>query len=92
MSLASSEDGDATFSVGPNNLQIRRGECIFITGGNGSGKTSFIQVAIRTQVFLGHLLAINGDPAIPAGIRVSSRFFLPVECTNYFRSCGYEPE
>lgn len=39
-------EGDASFSVGPNSLQIRRGDCIFITGGNGSGKTSFINLLL----------------------------------------------
>ncbi|MCB0614597.1 MAG: ATP-binding cassette domain-containing protein, partial [Phaeodactylibacter sp.] len=34
----------AGFSVGPIDLAIRKGELIFITGGNGSGKSSFLKL------------------------------------------------
>lgn len=36
--------GEQAFTVGPLDLRIRRGEVIFITGGNGSGKSSFIKL------------------------------------------------
>ena len=39
-------DGEQGFSVGPNNLTIKRGDCIFITGGNGSGKTTFVNLLL----------------------------------------------
>jgi cyclic peptide transporter len=32
------------FKVGPLNLEIRRGETIFVTGSNGSGKSTFINM------------------------------------------------
>ncbi len=35
-----------TFSVGPNSITIKRGDCIFVTGGNGSGKTTFINLLL----------------------------------------------
>jgi len=37
-------EGDERFSVGPVDLSIQRGETLFITGGNGSGKTTFIKM------------------------------------------------
>jgi putative ATP-binding cassette transporter len=37
-------EGDAPFSVGPVNLTIKRGQTIFITGSNGSGKTTFLRL------------------------------------------------
>jgi putative pyoverdin transport system ATP-binding/permease protein len=41
--LEFSYDGsEGDFSIGPIDLNIRRGEIIFIYGGNGSGKTTFI--------------------------------------------------
>ncbi len=39
-----SEDFD--FSVGPVDLQINRGELLFICGGNGSGKSTFAKVLV----------------------------------------------
>ncbi|NJN83875.1 MAG: cyclic peptide export ABC transporter [Caldilineaceae bacterium] len=33
-----------TFSLGPLNLDLRSGEVVFVTGGNGSGKTTFVKV------------------------------------------------
>jgi putative ATP-binding cassette transporter len=40
----SSYDGDANFELGPLDLSISAGELVFITGGNGSGKTTFGKV------------------------------------------------
>ena len=37
-------EGQPTFSVGPMNLEIRRGEILFIVGGNGSGKSTFLKL------------------------------------------------
>lgn len=37
-------EGSDRFTVGPIDLCIRAGETIFITGGNGSGKTTFIKM------------------------------------------------
>lgn len=37
-------DGEAPFAVGPIDLTIRRGEVIFVTGGNGSGKSTFMKL------------------------------------------------
>ncbi|SFB79619.1 cyclic peptide export ABC transporter [Pseudoalteromonas denitrificans] len=36
--------GDKSFAVGPIDFTIKKGQTIFITGGNGSGKTSFIRL------------------------------------------------
>lgn len=33
-----------TFSLGPLNIEIKKGEILFVTGGNGSGKSTFIKV------------------------------------------------
>ena len=37
-------EGDQAFEVGPISMDIKRGQTIFITGGNGSGKTTFIRL------------------------------------------------
>ena len=37
-------DDDRTFEIGPINMSVKSGQTIFITGGNGSGKTTFIRL------------------------------------------------
>lgn len=37
-------DGNATFQVGPIDGEVRRGEILFLVGGNGSGKTTFMKL------------------------------------------------
>lgn len=37
-------EGEERFTVGPVDLVVRRGETLFITGGNGSGKTTFVKM------------------------------------------------
>lgn len=39
-----SKDEEAAFELGPINLNIQKGETIFIVGGNGSGKSTFINL------------------------------------------------
>ncbi len=40
------EGAEAPFVLGPLDLEIRKGEVIFITGGNGSGKSTFIKLLL----------------------------------------------
>jgi putative ATP-binding cassette transporter len=37
---------EATFSLGPINLTINRGDVVFIAGGNGSGKTTLVHLLL----------------------------------------------
>jgi len=39
-------DEDAHFEMGPINLQIQKGELIFLLGGNGSGKTTLAKIIL----------------------------------------------
>lgn len=39
-----------TFGIGPINLELNKGEVIFIYGGNGSGKTTFIHTVLGLRV------------------------------------------
>ena len=35
---------EATFKIGPIDFSLKPGELVFITGGNGSGKSTFLRV------------------------------------------------
>ena len=37
-------NGELTFSLKPLNLEVKKGETVFVTGGNGSGKSTFINI------------------------------------------------
>ena len=37
-------DGNATFQAGPIGGEVRRGEILFLVGGNSSGKTTFLKL------------------------------------------------
>ena len=40
------QEGAKPFEVGPIDLQLRRGETLFIVGGNGSGKTTLVKLLL----------------------------------------------
>jgi putative ATP-binding cassette transporter len=50
------------FSLGPLNLSFRPGDIVFISGGNGSGKTTFIKLLCGLYVPESGQLRYNGIP------------------------------
>ncbi|MFA0960193.1 cyclic peptide export ABC transporter [Roseivirga sp. BDSF3-8] len=38
------DKAEKTFALGPVNLEVKRGEVVFVVGGNGSGKSTFVNV------------------------------------------------
>ncbi|WP_343672290.1 cyclic peptide export ABC transporter [Chitinophaga sp.] len=54
------------FSIGPVDLEIRKGDTIFIYGGNGSGKTTFLYTLTGLNVHTGGEIKVNGKPVTPA--------------------------
>ena len=50
----------ASFAIGPLNLDIERGETIFIVGGNGSGKSTFLNILTGLYKPTGGDIIING--------------------------------
>ncbi len=48
------------FSIGPAHFDVRKGEVIFIYGGNGSGKTTFVQALMGLQIPTAGEFSLNG--------------------------------
>jgi len=55
--------GEPSFEVGPIDLTLRRGELVFLVGGNGSGKTTFLRML--TSLYTPHAGALYVD-----GVRI----------------------
>ncbi len=56
------DDEGVTFYVGPINLDINQGETVFITGGNGSGKTTATRLLMGLYKPMDGMVLINGSP------------------------------
>jgi cyclic peptide transporter len=56
----SENDDEETFSVGPIDLEIKKGESLFIIGGNGSGKTTLAKLLTGLYVPGEGTVKING--------------------------------
>jgi putative ATP-binding cassette transporter len=56
------EDDDRPFTLGPIDLTFRPGELTFITGGNGSGKSTFARLLTGLYVPESGMIVIDGEP------------------------------
>ncbi|HVI44935.1 MAG TPA: cyclic peptide export ABC transporter [Chitinophaga sp.] len=52
---------DQSFSIGPVSLQINKGDVIFIYGGNGSGKTTFVNALLGLCTPSAGEIRLNGE-------------------------------
>ncbi|MBW3654865.1 MAG: cyclic peptide export ABC transporter [Gemmatimonadetes bacterium] len=57
-----SERDGSTFTLGPIDLAFRPGEIVFITGGNGSGKTTFAKLLTGLYAPEQGVVRLNGEP------------------------------
>ena len=58
------QDEESGFSVGPVDLSIPRGELLFITGGNGSGKSTFLKLLTGLYRADSGRLTVDGQPIV----------------------------
>ena len=68
-------DGNATFQVGPIDGQVRRGEVIFLVGGNGSGKTSFLKLFTALYAPSQGNIRVDGVAIGPANVQSYRNLF-----------------
>lgn len=54
------KDGIPTFSIGPIDLTVQAGEMIFIVGGNGSGKSTFLKLLTSLYFSMGGSIKVDG--------------------------------
>lgn len=58
------ESEDYSFTLGPINLEINKGETIFIVGGNGSGKSTFINLLTHLYEPMEGEILLNDEKTI----------------------------
>ncbi len=58
-------DGSPGFTVGPLDAAFRAGECVFIAGGNGSGKSTMLRLLTGLLRPDGGTMEINGRALLP---------------------------
>lgn len=56
------EGETSSFVLGPINVSLSRGELLFVTGGNGSGKTTFIKLLTGLYVPETGTISLDGSP------------------------------
>lgn len=75
VSYAYATDGAAGFAVGPLNLRIEAGTAVFVTGGNGSGKSTFLRLVTGLYQPTTGDIVLNGEKvAAPLGAAYRSKF------------------
>lgn len=60
-------DGRTAFSVGPVNLEIAKGELLFVVGGNGSGKSTLMKLLTGLYFPSEGYIRVDGRPVDRAG-------------------------
>jgi putative ATP-binding cassette transporter len=63
----SAAEGERSFSIGPLSFAVRAGEIVFVTGGNGSGKTTMLRVLLGLYTPVTGVVRVNGEPVSELG-------------------------
>ncbi len=56
------DTGAATFTAGPLSLELKRGEVVFVVGGNGSGKSTALRLLCGLYPAAGGAIRVDGKP------------------------------
>ncbi|MEO1049779.1 MAG: ATP-binding cassette domain-containing protein, partial [Bacteroidota bacterium] len=84
------EKQNNTFNLGPINLDIRKGEILFLTGGNGSGKSTFVNVLTGLYKPTKGEIIINGKTVSPEQYPYYSDRISAIFTDNYLFSDNYD--
>ncbi|MGB8191920.1 MAG: cyclic peptide export ABC transporter [Chitinophagaceae bacterium] len=76
-------DRQRSFGIGPINFEVNKGEAIFIYGGNGSGKTTFIYSLLGLYQPTAGMLRLNGM-AINEATYAEYRSLFSVVFSDYY--------
>ena len=70
--------GQDPFTVSVESFTLRRGEIVFIAGGNGSGKSTFLRLLAGLYSPESGEVLVNGEPRHTVGMTAYRSFFSPV--------------
>lgn len=70
-SYQADDDADDNFSIGPIDLSVSRGDIVFLTGGNGSGKTTFAKTLIGLYTATEGRILLDGKEVQSNSLRES---------------------
>ncbi|SMH47134.1 ATP-binding cassette domain-containing protein [Azospirillum agricola] len=71
-------DGVGSFTVGPVDLTVERGDIVFVTGHNGAGKSTLIHMLLGLYPIQRGLLAVDGAPVGPDALAAYRDLFAVV--------------
>lgn len=71
-------NGSAGFRVEPFDFSVRAGEIVFVVGGNGSGKSTFIKLLTALYEPASGHLSWNGRPVTPDRLASYRNLFTPI--------------
>ena len=85
-----SKKDQRTFQLGPINLEIRRGELMFIIGGNGSGKSTFVKLLTGIYKPTNGIIYLNGIPVSAKNYPYYRNQISAIFTDNYLFSENYD--
>ena len=68
-------DGTSGFQIGPINEEVRRGEILFMVGGNGSGKTTFMKLFTALYQPMQGSVRVDDVEIVPANVQSYRNLF-----------------
>lgn len=67
--------GNRLFGVGPIDFELNRGEVVFIVGGNGSGKSTFVKTLLGLYILERGRIEVNGERVTPENVQSYRELF-----------------